>query len=301
VSTVPPKPARTYRADPYQPDGGVPLGGLLLTVVLSFISALLIGAVVSFFHQWFYLVLVFPAAMGAGVGAAGISAIRSGKLRSPLLGGLVGIAAGILVMLTSLYGDYLRVLWEVHTQAPELRALEQDFSFVEFMDMRADQGVAIGRVGRGNDKGMNLGYIGSYIYWGVEIALAAGIAFSMMRPPTRKPFCSGCQLWKKSEVLGGLHVGRETIKGIMDEGDLPQLFKPGLPTGFPVIFTALVCPECADRGTVEINLREVAINAKGEPQHTDLGTWSFAGDALVAWKSGFAVPDHGSPSPASPG
>src|SRR5262245_18521399 len=102
-------PASPHRFDavPYRPDGGAPFAGLLLTILFSFGAAVLLGAAGSLLHEWLYLILLFPAVMGLGVGAAGFGRIKLGKVRNTFVAGLVGITAGALVMLVSYYGDYL--------------------------------------------------------------------------------------------------------------------------------------------------------------------------------------------------
>src|SRR5579872_3472556 len=117
-------------------------------------------------------------------------------------------------------------------------------------------------IGQGQDKGTNLGYVGSYIYWAFEIALAAGLASFIMREPTLAPFCRRCQSWKPSTSLGMAPLTAEVAREIMDSGDLPRLQQLGwqdeTPTTLPnpVIFTAHFCPDCGEHESVEINLKE---------------------------------------------
>src|SRR5262245_14229483 len=113
MNADPPPPLQPYYSVPFRPDGGVPVGGLFLTLLLCGAGALVIGAVVSAVHQWVYLVLVFPLAMGAGTGAAGYIGVRSGKVRNPWVAGGVGLAAGVFVMLCTYYCDYLLALLDL--------------------------------------------------------------------------------------------------------------------------------------------------------------------------------------------
>ena len=301
MDTIPaaPVPIPRQQSVPFEPDGGVPMSGLLMTMVFTFGSALVIGGVVSFVHQWIYLILLFPMFMGLGVAAAGAAGVKHGKMRSPFQAGLLGLLGGTLVMLASHFGSYLLFL----LAQPGL--LGQGFSFFHFMDLVATVGVTIGKVGQGQDKGMNLGYIGSYIYWSLEAIGAAGIACYIMREPARAPFCVTCQSWKPGQVIGGLAVDRGTVKDIMNQGDLQRLrevgapAENGLPVAVPVVFSAYACPNCGQSDTLDINLKEYSVNAKGEQKVEDLGTWTFAGEALPAWEAVFPPPLE-NPPPVQP-
>lgn len=295
MSTVPPTSLQRYHAFPYKPDGGTPLLGLLLTVLLTFGAAVAIGALVSIVHQWVYLVFFFPLFMGLGVGYMGAKGIKLGKVRHPWVAALLGAMGGVLVMLVFHIGDYLLVLQAVNQNAPAGQAQDQGFSFLTYMDMQAKEGVTIGRIGRGNDKGLNLGYVGSYVYWGAEMLLAACLAGLWMKSASNEPFCTTCHSWKPGQALGIVTVQKEVVKEIMNNGDLPRLsqeIKGGSLTGSSqVLFTAYACPECGNQSTVEIGLREVVFEKKGNRKDkSEIGTWSFPIEALPTWMSLFAVP-----------
>jgi hypothetical protein len=250
-----------------------------------------IGAVVSFIHRWFYLVILFPALLGVGVGLAGRQGLKLGKVRNSVVAGGLGVVAGVLVMLVSYYGGYLLTLREVNKEVPGGRAQEMGFTFPNYMDALATDGVQIGRPGRG--QGMNLGYAGSYLYWGAEMVFAAGAAFFMIRKSTDDPFCLTCHMWKSGQVLGTMTVRQDTIREIMNDGDLPrlgQLYNEGGTVGTDVHFMAYPCPECAEQSTVEIRVYEIRLDNKGRPQEHDIGTWSFTAEALSAWKHVFVAP-----------
>lgn len=56
---------------------------------------------IAFIARWIYLLLIFPALMGFTSGSATTVAIKKGKARSPLVGVLFGVLAGL-----STYGAY---------------------------------------------------------------------------------------------------------------------------------------------------------------------------------------------------
>jgi hypothetical protein len=104
-NTAPGPATPRFDTEPFRPEGGIPPLGLVLTMGGSLLSALLIGSVVGYVAQWLYLVLLFPAAMGLGVGAATSFAVKRGKVRNPLIAGLAGGIGGALVMLSMHYEE----------------------------------------------------------------------------------------------------------------------------------------------------------------------------------------------------
>jgi hypothetical protein len=279
-SPPPALPQQRFDVTPFRSDGATPPAGVGLTLLYTVGAALAVGMIVSYLHQWIYLVLIFPLLMGGLVGAATAGGIRMGKVRSALLAGFIGLAGGALVMLVSYYADYRLALQQLARLFPG--AQFDDVTFLKFMDVRATEGVAIGKVG-GGDKGMNLGYVGSYIYWLVEIGCAAAIAFSIARLPASLPFCTGCQGWKESHELGAALLPPTAAVDLMNQGEIHRFLDPSLATGTPVAFKAHTCQNCGEESTVEINLRELTVNAKGEQKERDLGTWTYPGHSLPVW------------------
>ncbi len=93
-------PAPHFDATPFQPDGGAPFAGIMLTISVAIVSAALLGFIGSMIGQWFYLILIFPLGIGAGVGAAVAFALKQGKVRNPAVGVLAGFLGGVIAMLT---------------------------------------------------------------------------------------------------------------------------------------------------------------------------------------------------------
>lgn len=281
-----PVPPQQFDAARFHPDGGVPIGGALLSILLSFAAAVAVGMLVSFIHQWFYLVVLFPIGMGLAVGLAGCFSVSFGNVRSGFFAGLVGLLAGILVMMTAHYGDYLRFLGQVQQQFP---GVQDQISFAKFIDLQATEGVSIGRIGRGADRGINLGYVGSFIYWGVEILFAAGLAMFMMKSPTGDPFCTSCQRWKTPLHLGSKDVAPDHAEKALNRGEIQHLLEGDLPPGESMTFTAYRCNGCPERGTIEIKVQHTTENAKGEKTVREVGTWSYPAESLPTWLQLFGI------------
>ncbi|MGH7223970.1 MAG: hypothetical protein ACRELF_12135, partial [Gemmataceae bacterium] len=213
VPEAPSPPPPRFQTQPYVPDGNFPPLGLALTLGGGLMAAVLVGFLASVIGQWFYLVVLFPLLIGLALGGVGMAFIKIGKLRSPLLAGVAAGLSGIMAMGTMHYAEYQRFLNVLAEKLPVNRdQLQDNISFATYIDFMAKQGVTIGRVvQRGNDKGMNLGHIGSYIYWLVEMLVVAGIVWVMMRKAAAAPFCVGCNAWKDERPLGMVTVPVEEL------------------------------------------------------------------------------------------
>lgn len=100
----------TTSSDPtvrdYRPDGGFDLRGLVMLTCALILAGGVLGFVAHFISQWFYLIVMFPLAIGLGVGVAGAQVARIARVRNPWIGGLAGLAAGIFAMAMMHYFDY---------------------------------------------------------------------------------------------------------------------------------------------------------------------------------------------------
>lgn len=276
-------PPPRFDAQPYAPEGSAPPLGLALTLGGGLAAAVLAGLLAGFIGQWFYLVILFPAAIGLVLGGVGMAFIRAGKLRNPFLAGIAAVLSGIMAMGTMHYFAYQRALSEVAEKENLPRdQLENEVSFAQFMDIRATQGVTISRAAAHNDKGMNLGYVGSYIYWLLEMAGVAGIAWGMMRKEAANPFCVTCNSWKEERPLALLVVPdeNEAVRAV-NEGDAVALLAcPRSTQAQGHLLQTAVCPHCAAEGEVDISLARVTKNAKGEQEMKTLTRMTYPGEVL---------------------
>jgi hypothetical protein len=299
----PPSQGATLRFEtsPYQPDGGCPPAGAVLVLLVSLLAAVAIGWVASFIGQWLYLIILFPALLGGAVGAAGAWANRRGKVRNSFVAGVIGILAGCLAMLSVHLSDYQRFLSDLADNQPALRAQwdAAGLGFFKFMDLQAEHGVQIGRAGHG-DKGMNLGYIGSFIYWGVELLIGAGITWGILLVSARAPFCTPCNSWKRKRLLGRLRIPSNQAVQILTNGEIVQLADHNLgDAAGPLLIQVAECPNCLQDAPVEVFISEVTKNAKGEEKVQDLACITYPGEALPVLNA-LAMPSVPAPATAPP-
>src|SRR3954465_10684243 len=212
-------PLQNFSTTPYQPDHGYTTGGLLMLIAaLAGVGAVL-GYIAHIISQWIYLIIVFPGLIGLGIGLVGTRMVKSGRIRNPWLGGLAGFGAGIFAMLVMHYTDYeqfrstmagaplaLRELAQLPPEripqdrpadlTPEqwlhlqqLLPLLRIQSFPQFMDWQARMGVTISGTHGSSNSDINLGHIGSYIYWLIEMLIVAFVTFAMVKQATAEPYC----------------------------------------------------------------------------------------------------------------
>lgn len=276
-----PPPPR-FTVEPYVPDGNFPPLGLALTLGGGLAAAVLVGFLASVIGQWFYLVILFPCLIGLALGGVGMTFIKAGKLRNPLLAGVAAALSGVMAMGTTHYVNYQRFVDNVaKTLGVEHAELEKHLSFATYIDLRATEGVTISRAAH-NDKGMNLGYVGSYIYWLVEMAVVAGIAWAMMRTTAAAPFCVGCNTWKNERRLAEMTVADEDMAlRAVQEGEVIRLLQCGQPIQAKgLVIKAASCPHCGAEGEVDITLDRLTKNAKGEWSATTLTRTTYPGEVL---------------------
>lgn len=279
---APPPPPR-FEVQPYTPDGNFPPLGLALTLGGGLAAAVLVGFLASFIAQWFYLVILFPFLIGMALGGIGMAFIKVGKLRNPLLAGIAAGLSGVMAMGAMQYFNYQRTLdTAAKTLAVDRSELESQISFAQYIDLRAKEGVTISRAGHNKDKGMNLGYVGSYIYWLVEMTIVAGTAWAMMRKSAAAPFCVSCNSWKNERSLAMLTVPAEDMAvQAVQEGDVVSLLAcagPLQPVG--LLLKTAVCPHCGAEGEVDITLERVTKNSKGQQQKTTVTRATYPGEVL---------------------
>jgi hypothetical protein len=308
-----------FEVTPYRPDGGFSQLGSLLAIGLSLVGGLVLGYAAWFVSQWFFLVLIFPFLIGLALGGLGRLGVRLGKVRSPFMAGLAGFCGGCVAMIAMQYFEYLQFQKDMEKIHPGLRAMAADPNlgkmlmlqpdkedknapdpekavawlqdavkvndFLGYIDFSARQGVQLTSTrGGGKDRGINLGYHGSYIYWGIELLIVAGVAFAMTRGAAAEPFCTACNNWKQERPVGTLSHSAAHCSEAVSRGTLTKLIEPPA-AGAPIetlTLAAAVCPNCLTNSPVDVKLERLTVSAKGEQQRATLAHVTYPGEALDA-------------------
>jgi hypothetical protein len=315
-----------FSTTPYQPDGGTTPSGIGMLLAGTIVSSALLGFVVGWVQQFFYLIILFPILIGLAIGAASSWFAKRGKVRSPLMGGLAGLIGGIVVALSTHYYGYrtfesafMAELKGTEGEAvfaefiaakrsgaeltPEMKLAEQMLladndgklliktleakSLFGYIDVEAQAGVTVSRGG----SGFNLGYIGTYIYWLVELGIISALAFFMVGEAVQVPFCTRCNEWKQEVALGGVEPPAMDASQFVASGDLEKLKELGLnsdTTGtFPITLSS--CSRCGEQSTTHLKLQQVTINDKGERANTVLSHTTYPGEAIPAIRKLFTT------------
>ena len=317
-----------FTARPYSPEGGFPLDGLIMLLVALAVSGVALGLAAHYVGKLIYLILIFPAAIGAGLGFIGQSMVQRGHIRDPWVGAAAGLLGGVFAMFVMHYANYLEFRAAVADKVPaqvlalgdeDLRALlveegaddpEQSFlairamtSFPSFVKLQAKQGVEISNHG---SKGLNIGYWGSLIYWLIEILLVAGIALAMMRERASMPYCAACAAWKKHRPIAAISGDGGLARTAVETGDVNQLAASAPVAGGlgRVMLHGAQCATCkGSRSSLELKLIETIVQKKGEAKTKTLAHASWPGEALAAVEAACApeVPAMGGPiTPITP-
>jgi hypothetical protein len=268
-----------YGPRPYESDGGFSAQGLFLTTVVGVAVAVVAGVLAAFIGRFFYAVLIFPLFIGAAVGAAQAWAVRHTKIRTPIACGAAGLIAGVVAVVTIHYVEYTDFQGAISEAALDEEALRQAIastpeaeereylqealelsqlfsaearevnSFGSYLDWSARQGVEIS-ASRGSSTPLNLGYTGSYIYWGVEALIVALISAAMARRRASEPFCVACDAWKAQRELGVVPAKAKVVADIVEAGRLADLPALAAAPGEQAAVSVYQCPSCAEENVV---------------------------------------------------
>jgi hypothetical protein len=288
---------------PYRPAGGFTSSGVLMLIGALLVAGGVLGFVVHLVSQAFYLIILFPALIGAALGWLGSRMVKQGRVRSPLLGGLAGFLGGVLAMFMMHYFDYQQFRKNLASELAQMTPQEREEKLghinpadrqnvdavmkaggregmLGFMDYQAEQGVELKKASS-SGKGLNLGYTGSYVYWGIEVLIVAGISFGMIRGAASEPYCSACDEWKKPRVLGFLGADPATATAAVQSGDL-QRFRNAGPsaTGGPTRVTVASCETGQGRCGVDVKLESIAVDKHGKQQTKKLAHATYPPEAL---------------------
>lgn len=247
---------------PYRPSNKVPGKGWVWLLALSTLGGAVVGGGIAFIARWIYLLLIFPALMGFTSGSATTVAIKKGKVRSPLVGLLFGVLAGL-----STYGAYHggEYFFTRQSFAKEIEAeLGQDMEpaeidalmdaffqeqtgssgFVGYLKFSAKQGLSIGRAGSSSE-GIPLNETFTWIYWLIELAIIEAISVVMAKSAAEDPFCETCDQWYGL----GQRIG-------MVEDDQSQVFLKALEADQIVQAATHIQPRVATIPHLEVDRRQ---------------------------------------------
>ena len=165
-----------------------------------------------------------------------------------------------------------------------------EFSFLDFFAWKANQGV---RMWLPRIKTINLGYTGSYIFWGVAGLLMLLVPWGTMYVRAEKPLCLQCHRWKTQRPLGRLVIPEAEAVRIFSEGSIVQLASAALtgdgqPGGTVRVKTAQ-CDDCKETSDLEVILERISQNKDGGDEFSEIVKLTYPGVAIKVLDSLFAA------------
>ncbi len=274
---------------PYQPSHKMGATGLPWLIGSALVGGSAIGIIVHLISLWFYLVIIFPVAMGLGGGAVTGLAVHRGKVRQPKVAAVFGVLTGLMVYGTMQVADYFqfrRMAAQEITR--ELGSVEANLAdkvvnlylldetgavgFVGYLKHSAQEGVSIGRVG---SSGMNLGETGSWIYWAIELMMIASISGWVALGAAKEPFCEPCDRWYGNKKLLGqvpLPPSESFVKLVQTEQfkQAAALIEPPSADQQPRLEIEVDSCPCCSFGDLSLVIKEIAFDDKGKIKYTEL-------------------------------
>jgi hypothetical protein len=322
---VPPAgPPPRFDTIPYRPDRGFTSANSALLLGVFLVAGTVLGIIAFYVSKLIWLVMVFPLLIGLILGGIGIWVVKRHKIRHPALAGVAGFLGGCLAMLAMHYAAYLDYrseeravrpakMIELFEKPPEqreaffamfqgnvpaaeiepVRRMAQAYhSFFGFMNDAAEQGVEI-KSTRGGGKETNLGYVGSWIYWGLEVLIIAGISFAMVRSKASEPFCTDCGTWKNRVPVASLGVTGDRLDEAVRDGEPWAVLKDGSPPPEREAADLFVdvCPQCQDKAPFEVQTVRRRWNKKREMKGMETyARVTYPGEALPVLLAQFQPP-----------
>ncbi len=234
-----------YEVEKYRPDGWYSWPKLMQLCGGLGAAGIVLGGVAAFISQYFWLLILFPVLIGFAMGWAGDKLVNRFHIRNPWICAVGGLCAGVFAMLAMHFTNFrlheaelskhidpaviaigrnITALEQQGAEVPEeirqlmrelraepllLAAIQVD-TFPKFIDYKAREGIEL-RSRRARD-GANLGFTGTWIYWGLEVFLVAGITLAMMKKSAEMPYCTSNQAWKSPLVLGPFIHSQELLE-----------------------------------------------------------------------------------------
>jgi hypothetical protein len=201
---------------PFRASNQAPVGSVILMLVVAVVVGAIVGGILWAIEHFtgFYLVLAFPIFAGFIAGGALSVVIKSGKVRSPIIAGLCGIIAGLVMYGVYHYATYYvsyREEWRqflieegFNPTDEELEQIINDWQqeqygstgFMAYMNEAAQIGFSITRAtASSSSSGIEIKDTFAWVYWGVEILIVAAIAAVTAGKQAGEPFDEATGQW----------------------------------------------------------------------------------------------------------
>jgi hypothetical protein len=261
----PPGSSMYFEVTTYQPDGGAPFLGVLLTLGLLLPGGVLAGWLLSALIPWagpvFFVLpekllflILFLAFFGVGVAALfpGRWGLRWGRIRSPFVAAAAALFGVGVIAVTLGRCEYDRLLAQ-----PNIDWEEAVISWL---------GYAVGAVA-----------LSAFAVWGFRAIASA-------------PFCTQCNTWKVTRHKRHVNFAPDFLLRAVTNGDIIPLADHDLSRDQgDLVVEVATCPRCGEDVPVEVKVQQVTVTPKGQRKVVDLAHTSYPGQALRVFDALFEL------------
>jgi hypothetical protein len=251
---TPPGSSMSFEVTPFQPDGGAPFLGILLTISLLVPGGLVVGWLLSELIPWVWAIPVVPEellffvlllaffGLGAGALVPGRWALCWGRIRNPFVAGAAAVFGVAVIAVTLARCEYHRMLGQPN---------------IELED-------AV-----------------SWFAYGVGAISLAGFASWGYRAIASAPFCTQCNTWKVARHSRHVHLAPDYLLRAVTTGEIVPLADHDLSRDQgDLVLKVSVCPRCGDDASVEVQVEQITVTPKGQRKVVEMAHISYPGQAL---------------------
>jgi hypothetical protein len=244
----------------YVPSGQMEEGALPALAVVPLAVGVLTGFVEALLARWFDLLILFPALIGVAAGYTAMKIVDRGKVRRPLLAGLLACFAGLAGQAARQEVEYrdfraaVAYLASPGAPAPHpdaaLRELTGRTGRLGYLLLEAEHGVEVKKPGAPRGFTVKGGWF--WLLFVFELLVAGAVAFELTWRRASAPFCERCKRWYGTEAPLATGAGeREAVTDTLSALEASDWvrFARALGTATAAKASALLvarCEGCAD-------------------------------------------------------
>lgn len=256
----------------YQSDRAAPLPGILTTLLYGLLASAVAGGILfsveHFLH--FYLIILFPVGAAFLVAIALSAGITAGRLRNPLVAGLIGLLSAVAVegtyhALSYQFDFKAAVAQELGASDPKLVGqlgnvfLQQEVGatgFPGYLKFEAQQGIKLSKFGIG---GVGISGTGYWIYLLVETGLIALFCVGGAVGAAREPFNAATGRWyaRQGAPLRATAADGEALQAALKAGQWDVAAALLTTADLPTPRLELSVWQSGDPGNVYVQLHHV--------------------------------------------
>lgn len=265
--------------------------GIVMLVLATIFAGIVLGLLLGFVGQFFFLVGIFPALVGIAGGYVLAQAIKKFKMPNKAVAILIGTLMAVMIYGSYTYFDYLQFQNQLYDAMvtfgdPTLyifkdmdKATLTNFLLQEttgstgligYWKSTVNAGISIISMG-GMGSNFPFNPLWSTLYLISEFLLIAGFAIKGAWERVNRPFCSGCEAWyDEGKYLASFEMQDEdkVINAIERDrfDDLKNLMRAELSKPPCLVLKVHLCLNCHNENPL-LELSRLTVGDKGIPKY----------------------------------